>query len=166
MRNFEFKVSPVALLVFALVYFFDDSGMYAALLPAAAVHELGHLLFLLVGGLSPRCLVLGLEGLELDYRGELRGLKGAAAIAAGPLFGIAYGLLVFSEIEYLRLSGGISLALSIFNLIPTLPLDGGRLLCLVLGEQGKFISQGISLAMAIGAVYLWLSYFIGPFSYM
>ena len=156
MKGFEFSVSPCALLFFALLYFFDDSGFYAALLPAAAVHELGHLLALKTVGLSPRRLSLGPVGMELDYRGELAGLRGAFSIAAGPFFGLVYGLLVFSPWEYTRFSGGISIALSIFNLLPVLPLDGGRLLELALGERGRAVSRTVSLLLAAGGLWLWV----------
>ena len=102
--------------------------MWSAFLAAAAVHEAGHFLFLCAAGLKPSCLRLGLAGLEMDYRGELSGAAGAAAIAAGPLFGLGYGAFAFSGQPFLALSGGISLALSIFNLLPVLPLEEPLLL--------------------------------------
>ena len=157
MGGIEWHISPGALLVFALLYFFDEDGLYAALLPAVAVHEAGHWLFLRLGGLRLRRMSLGFFGMEMDYRGSLGGAMGALAIVAGPVFGLAYSALVFSENEYLRLSGGISLALSIFNLLPVLPLDGGRLVALATGERAEAISRGISLALAAIGAYLWLT---------
>lgn len=155
MWGIEFSVSPCALLFFALLYFFDESGFYAAALPAAAVHELGHLLALKAAGFAPRRISLGPAGLEMDYCGRLEGLGGAFSIAAGPLFGLVYGLLIFSPWEYARFSGGISIALSAFNLLPVLPLDGGRLLELAVGERGRAASRAISLLLAAVGLWLW-----------
>lgn len=156
MRHIEFDISPAALLLYALLWFFDTDGIFAAALPAVAVHEAGHALFLRLGGLRVRSLRLGLAGLEMDYLGELHGGAGLFAIAAGPVFGLVYGGFIFSDQEYLRLSGGISLALSAFNLLPVLPLDGGRLLAMAAGERAEVISRGISLALMAVGLWLWL----------
>ena len=157
-------ISPAALLIFALLWFFDGDGIYAAALPAVVVHEAGHALFLRLAGLKIRRLSFGLAGFEMDYCGRLHGAQGALAIGAGPLFGLLYGCLAFSDNAYLSLSGGISLALSFFNLLPVLPLDGGRLLELAAGERGRDISRGISLFLAAGGFWLlltngWISLF-------
>lgn len=157
MSKIEFDISPAALLFYALLWFFDTEGIFAAALPAVAVHEAGHALLLSLGGLRVHRLRLGLAGLEMDYLGRLRGGMGALAIAAGPLFGLAYGAFAFSRVEYLSLSGGISLGLSAFNLLPVLPLDGGRLLAVAAGELAERISRGISLALAGLGLWLWLT---------
>jgi len=110
-----------------------------------------------IAGLKLRRLSVGLFGLEIDYYGILKGFAGAASVAAGPLFGIVYALAVSGGGEFWRLSGGISMALSIFNLLPVLPLDGGRLLLLAAGERGRAFSRGISVALAGLALYSWFS---------
>ena len=46
MNRRSVTVSVGALLLMALVYFFDENGICAALLLAAAVHEAGHVLAL------------------------------------------------------------------------------------------------------------------------
>ena len=48
--------------------------------------------------------------------------------------------------EYLQFSGTISLWLSLFNLLPVLPLDGGRILELLAGEK---IARAVSLTGAV-----------------
>ncbi len=150
----EIKAEPLALLFLSLLWFFDGEGLFAALVPAAAVHELGHLLLLRRAGLALRRINLGLFGLEMDYRGVLHGTWGALALLAGPLFGLAYALL--SSLlpgRFWALSGGVSLALSLVNLLPVLPLDGGRLLILALPEKGRGVSRVFSLCIAVlGAV--------------
>jgi len=155
--SLSWEVSPAALLVVALWYFFDETGMIALILPAVLVHEAGHALLLRLGGLRLRRVSLGLFGLEMDYWGQLEGGLGFAAVAAGPLFGLIYGILCQQVCsEYWNLSGSLSILLSLFNLLPVLPLDGGRLLSMAAGDRGVSISRGISLALAAAALFLWL----------
>lgn len=157
MKNFELDIKPAALLIFALIYFFDESGFVALVLPAVAVHELGHFLAMKMGGMRLRCLRLGLFGPELDYWGSLSGAWGAAALASGPLAGLMYfALCMLLPYDYCRLSGEMSFALSCFNLIPVLPLDGGRLVQLALGESYYKISRVISFFLAGAALVLWI----------
>lgn len=158
MKDIKWDISPGAVLVFALFYFFDSSGLVAALLPAVLVHEAGHAFVLHLGGVQLRRLSVGLLGLEMDYWGRLDGLFGAVAIAAGPLLGAVYALLTaFTRSEFLQLSGSASLLLSAFNLLPVLPLDGGRLVALAIGERALPISRVISLVFAAAGLYLWLT---------
>lgn len=158
MKDFVWEINPAAVLVFALIYFFDESGLVALMLPPVLIHELGHFSFMRLGGLRVRKLSLGMFGLEMDYWGELRGCLGAAAILAGPLFGLLYAVCgLLSPYEYLRQSGGVSLLLSLFNLLPVLPLDGGRLGSLLLGEAFTKISRVISFFLAAAALVLWIS---------
>ena len=157
MKDFELDIKPLALLLFALVYFFDESGFIALVLPAAAFHELGHFLAMKMGGMRLRSLRLGLFGLEMDYWGSLSGGWGAAALGAGPLFGIIYfAVLTIAPFEYCRLSGEISLALSLFNLLPILPLDGGRLAQLAFGDTFFKASRIISMIFIFAALILWI----------
>lgn len=157
MNKLKWEISPAALLLYALVWFFDTGGLVAAAVPAVLAHELGHALFLRLAGCKLRQVSLGLFGLEMDYTGLLGGVRGAMAILAGPLFGLAYALLLaLFPGEYCRLSSAVSLALSVFNLLPILPLDGGRLLCLAAGERGERLSLLASLALAVMCISLCL----------
>ena len=157
MKDFKLDVRPIALLAFAIIFFFDENGFVATVLPAVAVHELGHYLTMRMGGLRLRCLRLGLFGLEMDYWGSLSGVWGAAALCAGPLAGLLYfAICMLFHYEYCRLSGGVSLALSAFNLVPVLPLDGGRLAQLAIGDAFFKASRIISLVFIFAALILWI----------
>lgn len=68
MNRRSVTVSVGALLLMALVYFFDENGICAALLLAAAVHEAGHVLALRMLGAQVTGLRIELSGLCLDYR--------------------------------------------------------------------------------------------------
>lgn len=156
MAGIKWNISPIALLLAALWYFFDNEGFFALLLPALMVHELGHAVFLRLGGAEIKSLSFGLFGFEMDYSGCLEGLKGYAALAAGPVFGFIYGILCQNfKSEFLNLSGGLSTALSLFNLLPVMPLDGGRILLMAAGNTGIYISRGIAFLLLAVAGALW-----------
>lgn len=125
----KLDVSAGALLIFALAYFFDGSGMLSALLPAAVVHEAGHAAVLLAFGARLRRLRMDIFGLRLDYGGRLsRGALLCSALA-GPAAGLLYAFPAMGAADRgVKMSGAISLLLSGFNLLPALPLDGGRAL--------------------------------------
>ena len=142
-------------MLIALCIILDESSFALMLLMAVIIHELGHLLFLKIFRYEIMQLSLSAFGLEIDYRGCLEGVEGLISIAAGPIFGLVYGLgSQMAGKEFWRMSGGISLALSMFNLIPVLPLDGGRMLLIIAGERGRDISRGISLVLFAAAAIL------------
>ena len=125
---------------------------------AAALHEGGHFLALRLLGAEITQLRFRLTGMELVY-GSSRLSYGAeiCAALAGPAANLlcAGGLFLLSRLRPfpgLELFLGCHLALAAFNLLPALPLDGGRaaqsLLC------GLFPQRGESAA-------LWLSGFVG-----
>ena len=109
-----------------------DAAMLPALLLPVTVHELGHLLALKLLGFRLRALGLEAKGLMIRYSGMGSWLQEAAAVLAGPLAGLLYGILLLPAEgtfpEWLSVSGSVSLMLTGFNLLPILPLDGGRAL--------------------------------------
>ena len=146
-RKLRWELSGAGALLFALAYFLDNHGLIAALLPAAAVHELGHVLVLWLCRASIRRVRVGAFGVELDYSGPLEPSELLLAAAAGPAAGLIFALTAKRlGGEYLQFSGTISLWLSLFNLLPVLPLDGGRILELLAGEK---IARAVSLTGAV-----------------
>jgi len=157
MRRPFVYISPAAAVLFSLLYFFDTEGVFAMLLPAVLAHETGHALAIWLGGGRIKALRLGIAGFKMSHSLPLEGLRGAAALGAGPLFGFVYGFVCsMLPFEFFNLSGGLSIALSLFNLLPVLPLDGGRLVCIALGERGEKFSRGISFALLMLGGSLWL----------
>jgi len=150
-------------LLAGLLYFFDGSGLFAALAPSVAIHELGHLLVLVWLRAPPRRLSATLSGFSIDYVGELSPYGRLAAALAGPAFGLVFSLLCarlgirFGSI-YLLTAAGISCGLSVFNLLPVFPLDGGRaveaLLRLCFGRGvSRRVMAVLGLAVPGGMIY-------------
>ena len=150
MSRVRWSVGAGALLAAALVYFFDDSGLVAAVAPAAAVHELGHILALRALRRRLTRVRVALSGVELDYAPALEGAKCALCALAGPLAGIAYAVAACTlGGEYFRLSGAASFLLSCFNLLPALPLDGGRAMAALLPERAARIVSRLTAAAVL-----------------
>ena len=117
----------------ALIYFIADVDKILALLIPALFHELGHVFTLRLLGLRISGFRAELKGLCIGYSGYTGALGHALAAAAGPLWGLIYAMaasLLAQRLacQWLELSAGVSLLLSLFNLLPALPLDGGRIL--------------------------------------
>lgn len=160
----KLDVSAGALLIFALAYFFDGSGLFASLLPAAAVHEAGHIAVLLACGARIRRLRLDIFGLRLDYGGSPSRTALLCAALAGPAAGLLYAFPAMRAAgKSLRMSGAISLLLSCFNLLPALPLDGGRALSLLCRARTVRLCSRAA-ALLLMAAGLWALFEYGSLS--
>lgn len=133
MNREHFGMSAAAILLAALIYFVADLDKILAILVPSLFHELGHVFTLRLLGLRISGFRAELKGLCIRYSGYTGALGHALAAAAGPLWGLIYAMaasLLASRYgsTWLELSAGVSLLLSLFNLLPALPLDGGRIL--------------------------------------
>ena len=128
MAGLELTVSPGFLLLAASVYFAGGLGALAALLAAALAHELGHLAAIFMAGASIRSLRVTVCGPVIEYGGDIGAREEMGILAAGPIAGIFFAVLCFvTEIPFLCYTGAIALLAALFNLLPVLPMDGGRL---------------------------------------
>ena len=162
-------VSSGAVIMAAVIYYLCDSKTLLAVFAAAMAHELGHLFAMQVLGLRIKAFRIEAKGFCIDYCGYAGAVGHALAALAGPAAGLFYALAAskmgnsLGE-DWLCLSAGVSLILSLFNLLPALPLDGGRILmsmsCAFCGEQrGRVICSTVStvcglMLLILGTVLL------------
>lgn len=163
MRKLRLEASPGAAFLAAALFFFLRGRELLALLPAILIHELGHAAAIRALGLRLRGFRAEAGGFRLDYAGETTALGHALIAAAGPAAGFCYAFLaslLWRETgqDWLCLSAGISLLLSVFNLLPAPPLDGGRilapLLCTLLGSRRgepvcRILGYGAGFALCV-----------------
>ena len=143
----EFNIHPLAALAAGLLLYFADPTVLPLIVWPVVCHELGHIVVL--RGLGCRITELDLEpgGLCIKYAGSPGNAGQIAAAAAGPLAGLLYASIAARFGEAGHYSAGISLLLSIFNLLPCLPLDGGRIAAALFGYQ---ISRRLGILCACG----------------
>lgn len=166
--GFPVEVSWTFLLLLAISFLFFGGVMavFVTLLAFASVllHELGH-------ALVARMLGVRISGIELGFFGGAakmvempRSANHEIAIAAaGPavslmLTGLGFGLGAVTGVYMLTLIGWINLMIAGFNLLPALPMDGGRILRALLSRKRSFvaatdlavkISRGFAIAFAL-----------------
>lgn len=160
-------VSPGFWLLLAAVWLLEPD-LLAPTLFAAAVHEAGHVLALWAVGGRVEGFALGALGARLRMAAGLSYARELPVALAGPACSLLLALAAAGTGRFL--TAGISLALGLFNLLPILPLDGGRAVACL---GGMFLSPvgaerlerlaaavGLGLALGLGAVCLVRGY--GP----
>ncbi len=151
-------------------------GLLAALglFTSVVIHELGHAVTARAYGVATKMITLWFLGgvAQLEDMPRQRGAEAVVAIVGPITSGVLGGLLalLLSAVEmgsavtfvvaYLAIT---NVFLALFNLLPALPLDGGRVLRSLLAlalprERATAIAGGISQVLAIGlGVYGFLS---------
>ena len=127
------RISGAALLALSAVYFFDFGGFTAAVAVALAVHELGHLVAMRFFGCSISEFGIDIWGLNIRYNKPMSYRQEIVTAAAGPAASL---LLAFAASFLGRYAGsegayivaGVSLVFFVFNLLPIMMLDGGKIL--------------------------------------
>lgn len=121
------EASPGFLLLLGVLFWLDEGvGLLPWCLLACLVHELGHMAAALAFGGHMARLQLSVVGAELSfsYRAPLSYGQDSVVALAGPAANLLLGGIFFSL--HRHLPAAMSLGLGAFNLLPILPLDGGR----------------------------------------
>lgn len=128
---------------------------------ALVIHELGHYIAMLIFGYSDKqILFFPFGAATLGKKTDASTLQKAVVFLSGPALGLIAGTICMivgakTEIEQLSFCGTFFLVLNYLNLLPIVPLDGGRLFELALFSRVpvlKSVFLIISLSvMAIAA---------------
>ncbi len=137
-----------AILAGLLIYFVDINTFLLILLPVM-IHELGHWFILCAFKCRITEVETGIGGLTIRYMGYLSKWQEMIAASAGPLSGVFYALLARCFGPAGQYSAGISLMLSAVNLIPCLPLDGGRIAAALINKKAAKILAILSACATV-----------------
>lgn len=149
-------IEPEALLLLALLYYLDDSGITLWVLLACACHEFGHWWMIHILGGQVRQLRLSGKGAELSLSGvhPLSPPQMCLSALAGPMVNLLLAMASIFGARHgyggrLYFFAGLNLGLAGFNLLPISWLDGGKalegFLCWIgLEEKAQRILRGCS----------------------
>lgn len=149
----------------AVLLFLDEQNILPWALLACLIHELGHYLMIQMLGGRVCAFRLSIVGAEMtperkrlfSYREEL------LIAAAGPLASLSAALLAgyaarAGQWEGLYLFCGLNLLAGLFNLLPVSPLDGGRILRILISQwfevQAEVICNRVTGILAAGLLAL------------
>lgn len=126
------KISGAALLTLAAALFFDSAGVLTASCIAAAFHEAGHFVALKLGGRQINEMRIDLWGLTIHCENRMSYAADIITALSGPLASLLLAIaaaLVGRYCYYPQayVTAGISLIFCVFNALPALPLDGGKI---------------------------------------
>lgn len=124
------------------------------------IHELGHALTAQKFGARSEIVLQAFGGYAAYSGVRLSRKQSFLVTAAGPAVQILLGLLVMLIIPrlpvispfgsyFLQTLMGISFVWAILNLLPVLPLDGGRMLESILGPQRIRVTLWVSIIVAV-----------------
>jgi Zn-dependent protease len=161
MFGFPVEINLSLLLLLGVAYFAYGgvSGLVVTglLFGSVVLHELGH-------ALVARQLGVYVSGIELSFFGGAAKMENMprsgnheiAIAAAGPavslvLGGLGFGLGLVTHAEIFLQIGVLNVILAAFNLIPALPMDGGRILRALLTRRMDFV-RATDVAVTVSRV--------------
>lgn len=149
-------------------------GIGLFVIVSVLVHEAAHALVARAFGASVDHIALTLWGGHTQYRTRQMSTIGSLLVSlSGPLANLALAALCFGVVQlgepgtapavFFSVSAWLNLVLAVFNLLPGLPMDGGRALETLLGaalgrdDLGTRITAwiGRTIAVAVVAYPLW-----------
>jgi len=145
-------------------------------------HELGHCFFQRKFGASPEIVLYGGGGVAIPHGARFTRGQSLLIAAAGPAFGLALWLASALLIQHFppqtvtmyhvaRYVAWINLVWSLVNLLPVLPLDGGRIMEALLNGRIRVVAAigaGVAVLAAVASflsAQLYMAIFFGFFAW-
>lgn len=135
----KIKVSFWFFAMLTMLFVIDKKGVALIALVCVALHELGHIAALCFFDNQPDEIVFGIFGIRIQQNKYiLSDFRQTVVVFCGPLVNIVlfFAFLLanlFFEKQIFLIISATNLVMGIFNLLPIIPLDGGRILFYLLG---------------------------------
>ena len=148
------------MITLAVFIFFDSGQQLLMTMCAMLIHESGHITGLIIKNIPFERVKIGITGANIVYgSGKLTSYNDDMFIAVmGSCFNftaVLMALIVEFVLEYdLSFFIGINAFLGIFNMLPVLPLDGGRITLSLLSKtldpnQAESIMRNLGIIVSI-----------------
>lgn len=157
-RKLEFQISAGALIFLAALVLLLPLQWVGAVILAATVHELCHAAAICLLGGSIERVTIGSRGIVIKTQ-PMSGIREIVCALAGPMGSLC--LLLF--VRWLPRTAICGLIHGLYNMIPLLPMDGGRVLRGMLfglltplkaEKLFRWIQRGIALLLGICCLVL------------
>ncbi len=134
------RINDSFLLVLAFMIFVNGTKLLVFLLICSLIHEIGHIIFMIAFRVKIRKVELCQAGFRIHTTNitNLSNFKQIIIYSGGIFFGIVFSILCYNiansgfySYNFFLLCG-ISIYLSVFNILPIRILDGGQILFAVL----------------------------------
>lgn len=160
-KGIRIHVSFLFVCLVALYTLFTPTPDSVFFLLAVILHEVGHLLAMLLSGELPAAVELRSFGIKICRRQTfLPPLRELLILSAGPFVNLLLSAVFFAMGKGFHNAAMMNLILALFNLFPVGCLDGGNILrCLLELRLPPYLSQIISVCVA--AVFLLLFFAAG-----
>ncbi len=154
----DFQISAGALIFLAALVLLLPLQWVGAVIVAATVHELCHVFAIYLLGGSIQSITIGGKGIVMKTQ-PMSGIREIVCAMAGPVGSLC--LLLF--VRWLPRTAVCGLVHGLYNLIPLLPMDGGRVLRGMLfgllkppkaEKLFRWIQRGITLLLGICCLVL------------
>lgn len=135
----KIEINLKIILVFILFLIFNNISTYVIFIIFILIHEISHMIAGIIVGDKPKRISLNPFGLSLEFYsyGKEKFLYNIFFYLSGPLSNLLIAFLISNLEKFNFYRNEIiytNLAICFFNLIPILPLDGGKILKTVLKQ--------------------------------
>lgn len=122
-------------IILALIFYFifDNIKIYLIFMEFILIHEFAHLISGIALGGVPKKMTISIFGVSLEFYsyGKNKTIHRILFFVIGPIINLIIGFLcsrLMKNREFKDIIVQTNYAIGIFNLIPILPLDGGKIL--------------------------------------
>lgn len=142
----KIEFSFLILIAFAVLYGYENSFK---LIIYSLLHEAGHLVALIAVGAKPRQISFSFYGIGMKYDEHISNIHELIVLICGPLVNL---------ILYLFFKDNLNLILFFLNIYPAFPLDGGRILKIILPRFSKVINIVFIIILFLISAHLVYNY--------